>query len=320
LAVDYTYAVARLRAMEAGMPDRSWFMRMARSPTRQLLTGVREHYEGFEGVGAIHEFESGIEADMESLSDFFSSVLGGGRADEFLRGGYDFDNYTLALKGKVLDAEPVLMPFGLTRPDVMETAVESSDPAMLPPHLKDLHYALSGAVEKGLPIVIERESEKAKWTFLLGSAPSAEAKRWVRLKIDRANIKSFARFSKTSIHDRTDTGVWIAGGTIEGSRYANLVAEPFEDFLSFLESTEWRGLRSRGFSGEMEAWRIDSSLDSTLLELIGGSKLRFFDIMPLLYHRELRERNGRILRTIFTGRINNLPEDDVADSVEALLS
>ena len=57
MAVDFTYAVARLRAIEAAMPDRAWFMRMVRSPARQLLAGVREHYPGFEGVDALHDFE-----------------------------------------------------------------------------------------------------------------------------------------------------------------------------------------------------------------------------------------------------------------------
>ena len=118
--------------------------------------------------------------------------------------------------------------------------------------------------------------------------------------------------------DTSDT--WIAGGTIEASRFASLYSEPFEDFLSFLGSTEWRGLPARGFDREMEPWRIEAALDGTLLELIGHSRSRFFDIMPLLYHIELRERNARVLRTIFTGRINNLPEDDMTESVEALLS
>ena len=70
------------------MPDRAWFMRMVRSPARQLLTGVREHYPGFESVDALHEFEAGIEADAASLFDLFSSVLGDCRETGFLRAGF----------------------------------------------------------------------------------------------------------------------------------------------------------------------------------------------------------------------------------------
>jgi vacuolar-type H+-ATPase subunit C/Vma6 len=320
LAVDYTYAVARLRAIEAAMPDRAWFMRMVRSPAHQLLAGVREHYPGFEGIDAIHDFERGIELDMGSLYDLFSSVLGEGPVTEFLRAGRDFDNYVLALKGKMLGAEPVLLPFGLTRTELVEAAADSGDPLLLPEYLKGLHDSLVEPMEKELPVALDREGESAKWQYLLGAAPSEEARHWARLRIDMANIKSFARLRMTDLRKGDAAGTWIAGGTIESSRFESLYTEPFEDFLSFLGSTEWRGLPARGFDREMEAWKIDTALDGVLRDLIGGSRSRFFDVMPLLYHVELRQRNDRILRTIITGRINNLPEDDIAESVEALLS
>ena len=155
MGTDYTYAVARLRAVEAAMPDRAWFMRMARSPARQLLTGVREHYSGFEGVEAIHDFESGIEADTRELYDLLSSVLGAGPVTEFLRAPADFDNYVLAAKGKMLDAAPVLLPFGTVSAEEIEAAVSGGDPVRLPPHLKRLHDTLAPAREGGLPVRLE---------------------------------------------------------------------------------------------------------------------------------------------------------------------
>ncbi len=320
MAVDYTYAVARIRAMEAAMPDKAWFLRMARSPARQLLTGVREYYQGFEGIDGIQDFETGIEADLASLFDLFSSILGDGPETEFLRAGADFDNYVFAVKGDMMGAEPVLLPFGLTGTDEVAAAAAGGDPVMLPGYLKRLHDLLASAREKGQPASLDREGERAKWEFLLGAAPTEDARLWVRLKIDMVNIKSFARLRPGGLWKEDVSDVWIAGGTIEASRFASLHSEPFEDFLSFLGSTEWKGLQARGFSRDMEAWKIDMALDGELLELTAGSRSRFFDIMPLLHHIGLRERNARLLRTIFTGRINGLPEDDIVDSVEALLS
>ncbi len=320
MAVDYTYVVARVRAIEAGMPDRAWFMRMARSPARQLLTGVREYYAGFEGVEAVHGFEAGIEADMASLYDLLSSMLGEGPETRFLRARLDFDNYILALKGKMLGAEPVLFPAGPTPVDVLETAAGSGDPTFLPEYLKGLSDTLAGFREKELSASLDREGERAKWRYLLSTAPSEEARYWARLRIDRENIKSFARFRITGPWTGDVSDTWIAGGNIDASRFESLYSEPFEDFLSFLGSTEWRGLPARGFDREMEPWKIEATLDSVMFDLIRGSRAHFFDIMPLLYHIELRERNARVLRTIFTGRINNPPENGMEESVEALLS
>ncbi len=302
------------------MPDRAWFMRMVRSPARQLLSGVREYYDGFEGVDELHGFEAGIEADLASLFDLFSSVLGEGPVTEFLRASADFDNYVLAVKGGMLGAEPVLVPYGQAGTDVVAAAASSGDATFLPAYLKELGEILAGPREKGLPVSLDREGESAKWRFLLAAAPSEDARRWVRHRIDRGNIKSFARLRLTDLRKGDTADAWVAGGTIEASRFESLYPEPFEDFLSFLGSTEWRGLPARGFGRDMEAWRIDTALDSAMFDLTSGSRSCFFDIVPLLYHIELRERNARILRTIFTGRINNLPEDDMIESVEALLS
>jgi V/A-type H+-transporting ATPase subunit C len=320
LAVDFTYAVARLRAIEASMPDRAWFMRMVRSDGRQLLSGAREYYAGFEQVEALHEFEKGIEADTASLFELLTSVLGECAETEFLRAAADFDNYVLAVKGRMLDAEPVLADTGTVPPDVIGTAAGSGDPSGLTDRLKKLHDVIAGPRDRDEPAALDREGEKAKWSYMLATAPSREAAEWVRLRIDRANIKSFARLRLTGLRRGGVSDVWIPGGTIEASRFASLYSEPFEDFLSFLGYTEWRGLLSRGFDREMPAWKIDTALDAQLLDLMSGARSRFFDIMPLLYHVELRERNARVLRTIFTGRINNLPEDDTAESVEALLA
>jgi len=320
LAADLTYAVARIRAIEASMPDRAWFMRMVRSGPRQLLSGVREYYPGFEHVDEPHDFEKGIETDTGTLYGFFASVLGDCKETRFLLAAADFDNYILALKGKVLGAEPVLVPSGSVPPDVIAEAAGSGDTGRLPEYLKRLRDAVASALEKGQPVSIDREGEKAKWRYLLETAPSREAERWVRLRIDRANIKAFARLRLTGLRSGEVSDVWIPGGTIEASRFESLFSEPFEDFLSFIGYTEWRGLHARGFDRDMPAWRIDTALDSALFDLMGESRSRFFDMMPLLYHIELRERNARILRTIFSGGINDLPEDTLAENVEELLS
>ena len=66
LPVDYTYIVARLRAIEAELPDKAWFQRLARSDSGQLIGSLREHYRGFERVDEVDEFERGLEAERVS--------------------------------------------------------------------------------------------------------------------------------------------------------------------------------------------------------------------------------------------------------------
>ncbi len=320
MGVDFTYAVARVRAIEAAMPDRAWFMRIARIPAGQIIAAAREYYPGFDGIESLHRFESALEADAASLHELLSSILGGGAESIFLRAPVDFDNYVMAVKGAMLGVEPVLLPYGPTPVEVVERAA-AGDAVFLPVYLKNLHDKLTGARTEAAPVLVDREGERAKWEFLLGAAPSSEAARWARLRIDSINLKSFARFRMTGLWKEDPADAWIPGGTIDVSKLDSLRDEPLEDFFSFLEYTEWRGLAARGFEPRMDPWMMEAALRGEVLELMmEESRARFFDVMPLLYHVELRERNAIILRTILTGRINGLPEEMLERSVETLLS
>ena len=318
MAADYTYAVARLRAIEAEMPDRAWYARLARTPPAQLLTAVRERFPGFEGTGAVHEFEQGIEAERAAFTALLRSLVGDRRALEFILAGCDFDNYVQAWKGRMTGGEPVLLPFGLTPPEAIASAVVDEDVSELPPWLKEVHDRFTSLAASVRPDELDYEGENAKWAFLLRAAPGGGALGWARLRIDMANIKSFVRLRRTSLRPDPPAAVWIAGGSIEPSRLAELYREPVEEFFSLLASTSWRGLLAAGFGPGMAGRAIDVLLRRELLDLLGDARYRYFDLPPVLYSIELRERAWTLLWLVFTGVINRLPEEYLAGLVEEL--
>ncbi len=65
---------------------------------------------------------------------------------------------------------------------------------------------------------------------------------------------------------------------------------------------------------------MDAVLRRATMELLGGSRYRHFDISPVLYHVELRERDEEILRRIITGKLNRMNEEMLLERVEALLA
>lgn len=318
MAVDYTYIVARLRAIEASMPDRAWYVRLARTPAAQLLTAARERFPGFEGVDAVHEHEAGIDAERTGFVRLLSSLVRDGRALEFLFSGVDFDNYVQAWKGRMTGGEAVLEPFGLTPTEAIAGAVGEGDASGLPPWLKAVHDRFAALAQTGTPAELDYAGENAKWGHLLGVAPGSGARDWARLRIDMANIKNFVRLRRSSLRPDPPESVWIAGGTIEASRLAALFGEPVEEFFSLLSSTRWYALHASGFDAGMPPGRIDVLLRGRLLDLLGDARYRFFDIAPVLYSVELRERAWAALRLVFIGAINRLPEDMLAGRVEEL--
>lgn len=319
MATDYTYIVSRLRAIEASMPDAGWFQRLARTKEESLLGSLRELYRGFDQIESLHDFEDALEAEKGAKLELISSLLPDRRDDSFIRSGYDFDNMVHYWKARKLGREPYLSGFGLVQVEEIEKAVATGNLTWLPQHLKDLHDKLQSVDGSQGPEVTEYAGESAKWEYLLENSPTGRAEEYVRFKIDLANIKTFIRLKRTRLRKEITDLIWIGGGGIDAATFNELMKEPEDELFTYLHVSSYRGLVSSGMSVSTPLWRVDSMLRLELLERIGESRYRFFDIVPVLYHLELQERDSNILRIIITGRLNRLPDEMLLERAEALL-
>ncbi len=319
VADDYTYTVARLRAIEAAMPDKAWFQRLARTPEEGMIAALREYYPAFEGVASLAEFERGLEAEKLDILELVSSLVPDTGANEFFRAGYDFDNLVHVWKSSRLGAAPALVPFGLIESDRIEKAVRGEERGGLPDHLAVLLERLRAMGDEGDLLAAEFMGEQAKWDYLVMRAPGAPAREYIRAKIDLVNIKNYIRIKRVELHGTISEGAWVDGGEIETVRWRSLFREPEDELYKFLEMTEYRSLLRFGLERETPLWRIEPILYAQLLLCIDESRYRFFDISPVIYHLELHERNERLLRGIIVGSMNRLPEDMILEKVDALL-
>ncbi len=320
MAQDYTYIVARLRALEAEMPDAAWFQRLARSPVDGLVSMAREYFAGFEQVGQAAEFERGLEAERTDFMVFVTRLLSDERVVLFLRSEYDFDNLLHAWKAAKLGREPVLTGAGLVDPELIGKAAAEGDPGDLPEHLGSLLDGLERHIEKGDLASAQYAGEAVKYRFLLESAPGGTARAHVTRRIDLANIGTSVRLKRSSLRGADAGKALLEGGSIERGRFAALLDEPEEELYSFLQYSEYRGLLRKGLGGETDLWKVDSVLRGHLLGALEGSRMSFFDLSPLLYHIALRSRNELLTRIVFVGRSNGIPEDRILERVETALA
>jgi hypothetical protein len=316
---DYTYIVARLRALEAEMPDAAWFQRLVRSPVGGLVAMAREYFPGFEQVESAAGFETGLEEERTLFMVFLTKLLGDGDTILFLRAGYDFDNLLHAWKAAKLGRAPVMTGAGLVDTELILKAVESDEPGVLPDHIGMLLEKLGQHLEKSDLASAQYAGETMKYRFLLGIAPGEAAGTHMRRKIDIANIVTLIRLKRSSLRATNSEDPLLEGGLIDRSRFAALLREPEEELYSFLRYSDYRGLLRFGFGQEADLWRIYSASRSFLMDALGESRLEFFDISPLLYHIELRDRNEYITRTVIVGKVNGIPEDTILERVEAAL-
>jgi V/A-type H+-transporting ATPase subunit C len=320
LAEDYTYIVARLRSIEATIPERAWFERLVRTSEESLLGALREHFGGFEGIDGLMDFERALELEKASMLDLVTGLLREERARQFVRAGYDFDNLTHAWKAARLGTRSALTAFGLVQSEAIERSAAGKTRGILPPYL-ETHIEMLEAVFEGAKSLAacEYAAETAKRRFLFDVAPDAEARSFLRCSTDLANVKTLIRLRRSDVRRDALEAVWLPGGEIEPAKLGSLLTEDEDALFSFLATSSYRRLLSLGLSRETALWRIDPILRQVLLEFLGESRYRVFDFSPVLYHIELRERDYELLRRIIVGRINRLGEETVLERVNALL-
>lgn len=320
MAEDYTYIVARLRSLEALMPERSWFERLARTPAESLLGALREQYRGFEAVGSPAEFERALETEKLLLLDLVTGLLQEERPKQFIRSGYDFDNCTHAWKAAKLGARSALTPFGFLAPSDVEETVAGKASGVLPAHLEAHLASLDARYEETKSLAAcGYAGEAAKWRFLFGTAPGEEAAAYLRCKVDLINIKNCVRLRRTALRAESLDAVWIEGGDVETTRFGNFVREGEEELLSFLATSVHARLVRLGLTRDVPLWRIDPIMRTAFMEFLGESRYRFFDFSPVLYHIELRERDFEIVRRIVVSRLNRVSEETTLERLGALL-
>ena len=318
MAQDYTYIVARLRGLEASMPDSAWFQRIARAPVDSVLVSVKEFYRGFDPVDSLYRFEDGIESEKTAFLELLSSLLSDEEVERFFRAGFDFDNLTHGVKAAVLGVDAVYNPFGLVSPELIEKGARGGSAVDLPDHLKKSLEKLLEDSEEGGAGAVESRGEAEKLAYLVETAPGEAARMYVTIRIDLANIRTFVRLKRISLRKESPDAFWIAGGSIDVPTLKSLFREPEDELYTYLATTDYRGLLPAGFGLTTPVWMIDVLIDREMLERLGESRYRFFDIGPVIYHIQLRERNERLLRLLLAGKLNRLPEELLLEKTEAM--
>jgi len=318
VSADFTYVVARLRAIEARLPDNAWFQRLARTGPDSLLAVLREHFAGFESVEKPGEFDRALDLERTSYLDLISRIIPDCRYTGFIKLRYDIDNLIRAWKAKKLGVETALYPYGNVEIDTISGSVEHESLNDLPVHLRELVLLMEKSLERNQSLAESQyAAESEKWKLLLEAAPDADAKKYVVHGIDISNIRAFVRLKRVPMRKEALEDVWIEGGEIDKWRLKELMPEPEEEFYSYLKLTSYRNLVSLGLDGAAPLWKVQAVLERAILELMRESRYEFFSFAPVLYHIELYEHHLNILRTIIVGVLNRLPEDMVAAQVDA---
>lgn len=323
MAADYTYIAGRLNAIEAEMPERSWYERLVKAETGSLIQILREYYQSFEEVDSIYQFAEALEMEKAKYLDLISKLIPDDSAVRFLRAEHDFNNLGIIWKSEFLDVEAGqkgISPFGLTDADTLKDAVENGSGIYLPSYLKDIFDYLNSISDRYGMEEAWDFLERKKWEYILEIAPSAEAEDYTRMRIDILNIKNFIRLKRTGLFVSAGKHwIWIPGGRIDVLTMKALFSESEDALHSYLSYSPYSRLTDNGLDSQTPSWRVDPLLSGEIHYTLSERRHSFFDISPVIYHLENMNRNHTTLRCIITGKINQLPEEIINDILEGLI-
>jgi vacuolar-type H+-ATPase subunit C/Vma6 len=307
--------------MEAELPERSWYERLAGADSGTLLQRIGEYYHSFQEIDSIYRYADALEQEKARYLQLISKLIADESVNRFLRAEYDFDNLFLLWKSKFMEAgveEEVYSECGLTAFDILWDAVENGSGVFLPRYLKEPFDILDSDMERSGLDTAQHAVERSKWDFLLRAAPSEFAREYTRMRIDIFNIRTFIRLKRSALLD-SEQERWIPGGRIDILTFRTLFSEAEDGLHSYLKYSHYSALAGAGLDSGTDLWRVEPILTGELYRHLRESRHSFFDIEPVIYHLENMERNYTALRGLIAGSINRLPEEVTMEILEGTL-
>ncbi len=303
----YAYITGRIRALETRLLDKLKMERMvAATSALGLLQELEETDYGpyLSQLKDIKNFEDLLYDELKRLYSFIDKWSLDRELTDLFRLRYDFHNLKVFLKNKFKERPLPLeeLPFidlGTIHPKEIEKREE----------LLEIQKEAKRAFEESrnpqdIDVILDKEyyglclkrARESRNNFLINL---------FRTEIDLSNIKAFFRCRALKRSKDLFLKVFIPGGTLT----ARLFLEFYEDeegaFLRKLFFTPYAGVAT-GF--EKEGLKgLELSCDNFLLEYVKKTKLVTSGLEVLIAYLIAKENEIKLLRSILTGRINEIP-------------
>lgn len=300
--LDYTYAVARLRALETHLIGTGELEKLLNASTADDAAKSLVSLGWKNG----RDFEEMLYYELEGVFSLLES-LGGGDFLKTQRVKYDYHNLKVLIKSELTkqDGDEILVDFGNIKASVMKSAVINRD-----------YRELTEAMAEAIPLAYERYSRvadaqlvdiildsalfKDMWDYAQ-SQPEGKILSLIKMQIDMYNIKTFVRVRKMGkTHGFIET-VIAEGGDIPPGFYISRVNASMESDGGVFEKTPY----AKAFQGE----NLELELDNMFMEKVKGARLGAFGLAPLAAYFWMKENEIRNVRIILTCKNAGIDED-----------
>jgi len=319
----FTYAVARIRALEDRMVDEAKLLRMIDAPDFEGAHSVlneTQYAELFDRLKVQFDFEELLRLELRRLKGLLERLSPSNPILEALWYKYDIHNIKLLLKAKVLGKKvdiAHLFHVGNISSDLLQSYILQGS-GFIPAETRELIGNVDAEYKKsGDPEIINSLLDKEYFSRLkkvaeLNVVPFFIS--FVRSQIDLADIKIFLRVKTGKRDAEIFKSSFISGGTLSLSFFLEIFDKSIEDFSGKLKFSSYGAAVSEGIDLYMKEGSfvaLEKLMEDYLLDHLRFSKRLSFGIEPLIGYMFAKESEIKTLRLIFRSKMENVPPETI---------
>lgn len=314
----YTYAVGRIKALEARLISTADMYRLLEEETQAEVLGELAEFPDYADMVAAGDSrpEEILEEQLRRAYEVVSELSLGSKVIKTLRLKYDFHNLKVLLKARLLEMEPkgfstagFLSMEQLAR--ILDEKTFGSDVDAFAGEA--ILTALSAVDETtsidGIETILDRLYYES---FVSNLSVNPFLEEYARRTINLINLRTFWRVQVMGWSAEKLSESLLPGGTVELTFFTANFATPMKELLPQIRDHLYRvilGEALRAYQSREDLSVLDKLADDFLIELLRRGKGYCFGLEPLVGYIAAKENEVTRLRTILYGKEKNLPTD-----------
>jgi len=321
----YAYAVARVRAIERKLLDKSKIDRMvdAKSAGEAMkILGEADYGLSKRDTDNVSDYEELLDEENKKVYSILKEIAPEPEIFKLFLLKNDYHNAKVIIKSEFLghEADDILVDSGSIPANKLKFMIKDRNMADMPQIMrKAVEECIDVFNRTGDPQVIDIILDKATYRQMSEEAASIGNKfinNLVKVYIDLANIKIFLRVKKMGKSWDFLQKMLLDGGSIDNKVYLQSLQEPLDNFINAIRFTPYGSFCEEG----IEAYKNTGSLtkfeklsDNYILSFVKSSRFIAFGVEPLIGYLIAKEAEIKNARIIMVGKVNKIPGDIIRE-------
>jgi len=325
MALDYTYAVGRIRVLETKFLDRDRIERMisAISADEALRVLSETAYGSTAAQIKAEEYEIMLGVRLKEAYDLVRHISPTPEVADMLALKYDFHNLKVLLKDRYLNRQDddMLMQGGIIAPEKLKAMVQEGSYDDMPDALKDGLVRAETAFDASRdPQDIDIALDNGYYEAVFAMADKLRShflKELFIRQIDMINIRTLMRVKRMGRDSRFLDKVLLTGGYLDKAFFQGMLDQPLAALADRLRFTPYAsvadGVVEFERTGRLTVY--EKLMDDSLLAYIRDHRSDPFGLAAVVGYLWAVENETRIIRIIMVGKINHMPPDVIRQRV-----